>query len=68
MFYQHIADDRRSLGIDHRSARVPATYINIHRSRLLEDGYQQLSSLSPTAIKGTVRVKFINEQASGVRE
>ena len=32
------------------------------RSRLLEDGYRQLATLSPQLLKGIIRVKFINEQ------
>lgn len=31
------------------------------RSRLVENGYQQLASLSPLALKGMIRVRFINE-------
>ena len=28
----------------------------------MEDGYRQLASLSPQALKGTIRVRFVNEQ------
>ena len=34
----------------------------MHRSRILEDSYSQLNKLSAQALKGTIRVKFINEQ------
>lgn len=34
----------------------------MHRSRILEDSYQQLNKLSAQVLKGTIRVKFINEQ------
>lgn len=39
----------------------PSTLITIHRSRIVEDGYQQLARLSPNALKGLIRVKFIND-------
>ena len=58
-------EDRRSLGIadprDH-SARSPSTYITVHRGRILEDGFAQLSAISVDALKGNVKVKFMNEQ------
>lgn len=34
----------------------------MHRTRILEDSYQQLNKLQPQALKSTIRVKFINEQ------
>lgn len=37
------------------------TFITIHRSRIVEDGYQQLARLPPNALKGLIRVKFIND-------
>lgn len=39
----------------------PSTLITIHRSRIVEDGYQQLVRLQPSALKGLIRVKFIND-------
>lgn len=38
-----------------------STFITIHRSRIVEDGYQQLARLAPNALKGLIRVKFIND-------
>ncbi|KAK7079446.1 Ubiquitin-protein ligase E3B [Halocaridina rubra] len=32
------------------------------RARIVEDGYRQLASLTPQALKGLIRVRFINEQ------
>lgn len=32
------------------------------RSRIVEDGYRQLALLPPQALKGVIRVRFINEQ------
>lgn len=39
----------------------PSTLITINRSRIVEDGYQQLIRLPPHALKGLIRVKFIND-------
>ncbi|KAI9342736.1 hypothetical protein DFJ73DRAFT_797429 [Zopfochytrium polystomum] len=33
----------------------------IHRKRVLEDGFRQLSKLTPSQWKQTIRIKFINE-------
>lgn len=38
-----------------------STFITIHRSRIVEDGYQQLARLPSSALKGLIRVKFIND-------
>ena len=58
-----MTEDKERLGIkSSRSERQPATYITIHRPRILDDGYAQLSLLHTKALKGTVRVKFVNEQ------
>lgn len=60
-----VQEDRIKLGIPtNRSERHASAYIDIHRGRILEDGYMQLSGLSARAFKGTIRVKFINEQVS----
>lgn len=32
------------------------------RNRIVEDGYRQLAALPPQALKGVIRVRFINEQ------
>ncbi|XP_032802934.2 ubiquitin-protein ligase E3B isoform X2 [Petromyzon marinus] len=40
---------------------APITHITVRRSRMLEDGYEQLSRLPPNSLKGTIRVKFIND-------
>uniref|UniRef100_A0A915DWR5 HECT-type E3 ubiquitin transferase n=1 Tax=Ditylenchus dipsaci TaxID=166011 RepID=A0A915DWR5_9BILA len=45
------------VGADHST-----TVITVERSRIVEDGYRQLSSLPSQALRGTIRVKFINQQ------
>lgn len=63
VFQSLVIEDRAKLGIStSRSERSVTAYIDIHRQRILEDGYRQLSLLRPKSLKGTIRVKFINEQ------
>ncbi|XP_064392283.1 ubiquitin-protein ligase E3B-like isoform X2 [Halichondria panicea] len=62
VFMESINADKECLGLLEKSHRRPATYITIRRGRVLEGGYDQLSSQPVTAIKGTIRVKFVNEQ------
>ena len=63
IFHRRIDEEKERLGItSDPSGHPPATYITIHRARILEDGYIQLSLLTATALKGTIRVKFINVQ------
>lgn len=45
-----------------RGGSLPTTVITIERTRIVEDGYRQLSNLSSEALCGTIRVKFINQQ------
>lgn len=66
IFTERIHDDKQSLGFLDQSCQQPATYITIQRNRILEGGYEQLSSLSVRALKGVVRVKFVNEQVQYV--
>lgn len=58
-----MSEDKERMGIvSIRSSRNPATYITIHRKKVLDDGYAQLSLIHTNSLKGTIRVKFINEQ------
>lgn len=38
------------------------TWITVQRNRIIEDGFNHLSKLSPAALRSTIRVKFVNEQ------
>lgn len=64
LFRMLVRKDKEGLGIpstaNHSLSR--STGINIHRRRIVEDGYRQLGLFSPHALKGVIRVKFINEQ------
>ena len=62
IFYEYIKAEKMELGIQSGHSHTPATYITIHRSRLLESGFQQLSSIPALAMKGVIRVNFINVQ------
>lgn len=53
------------LGLTDRACGVGggrSTLVTVRRVRLVEDGYRQLGALPPRALKGTVRVRFVNEQ------
>ncbi|XP_037093426.1 ubiquitin-protein ligase E3B-like [Pollicipes pollicipes] len=63
LFRQEVTKEKLALGLTESAFTTPqSTLVTIHRSRLLEDGYRQLASLSPQLLKGIIRVKFINEQ------
>ncbi|KHN84762.1 Ubiquitin-protein ligase E3B [Toxocara canis] len=56
LFRKYIAAEKETL------EGAPNTMITVERTRLVEDGYRQLSMLSSNALKATIRVKFINQQ------
>ena len=64
IFQNRVMEDKKRLGIcrSHSGERKTSAYIDVHRRRILEDGYMQLSYLAPKTLKGTIKVKFINEQ------
>ncbi|MFH4976867.1 hypothetical protein AB6A40_003576 [Gnathostoma spinigerum] len=56
LFRKYIRNEKESLG------GSSSTMITVARTRVLEDGFRQLANLSSIALKGTVRVKFVNQQ------
>lgn len=63
LFRERVTSDKKELGIIRPGDRSPpSTYITIHRPRLLEDGHEQLATLTTKSLKSTIRVKFVNEQ------
>ncbi|CAG0904841.1 unnamed protein product, partial [Darwinula stevensoni] len=64
LFRKAVQEDKERLGLldSSPSHSCFSTVISVHRSSLVDDGYRQLSSLTPTALKGVIRVKFINLQ------
>uniref|UniRef100_A0A5S6QH07 Ubiquitin-protein ligase E3B n=1 Tax=Trichuris muris TaxID=70415 RepID=A0A5S6QH07_TRIMR len=61
LFRKYVAAERVSSTFIRQLDEQP-TVITVHRSRIVEDGFRQLSLLSGQILKGIVRVKFINEQ------
>lgn len=66
LFRRNVADEKVVLGLTERACSAPAgvrsTLVTVHRKRIVEDGYRQLAALPPRALKGVVRVRFVNEQ------
>ena len=63
LFRRKVAADKTALGLsDVEAAAARSTLITVHRSRIVEDGYRQLSTLNANSLKGIIRVKFINVQ------
>ncbi|CAK8692376.1 unnamed protein product [Clavelina lepadiformis] len=58
LFRSFISADRASIGITDEDI---SAHIRVHRSRLVDDGYTQLKTLSPASMKGVIRVKFVND-------
>lgn len=61
LFRKYISSDKQIIAMN-ETCIIQSTMITIHRSRIVEDGYQQLNSLPSQSLKGVIRVKFINEQ------
>ncbi|KAK7473434.1 hypothetical protein BaRGS_00035310 [Batillaria attramentaria] len=63
LFRKDVMKEKDTLGLTESVCASPqSTLITVHRSRIVEDGYRQLAQLPPRALKGVIRVKFINEQ------
>ncbi|KAK7087302.1 ubiquitin-protein ligase E3B-like isoform X2 [Littorina saxatilis] len=63
LFRKNVMKEKEALGLTESVCVSPqSTLITVHRSRIVEDGYRQLATLPPRALKGVIRVKFINEQ------
>ncbi|XP_061762489.1 ubiquitin-protein ligase E3B [Nerophis ophidion] len=62
LFRNIVTKEKESLGLVETSSASPhVTHITIRRSRMLEDGYDQLRRLPVNSIKGVIRVKFVND-------
>ncbi|GBP60512.1 Ubiquitin-protein ligase E3B [Eumeta japonica] len=62
LFRRAVADEKVVLGLTERACGGQSTLVTVRRARLVEDGYRQLAALPSRALKGVVRVRFINEQ------
>ncbi len=62
LFRRYISQDKSQVGVFQDASTGRSTLVTIHRSRIVEDGYRQLSILSPRDLKSVIRVKFVNVQ------
>lgn len=63
LFRKYVQNEKSILGLtDSVCISNSSTLITVHRDRIVEDGYRQLTMLSPHALKGVIRVRFINQQ------
>ena len=53
-----IGDEKLKYGYSGHSS----TLIKVHRKRILEDGFRQISAINSNCLKGVIRVGFVNEQ------
>ncbi|XP_072334953.1 ubiquitin-protein ligase E3B isoform X1 [Scyliorhinus torazame] len=61
-FRNMVTKEKESLGlVETTSASPHVIHITIRRSRMLEDGYEQLRRLPVNTMKGVIRVKFVND-------
>ncbi|XP_043571430.1 ubiquitin-protein ligase E3B [Chiloscyllium plagiosum] len=62
LFRNMVTKEKESLGLVETSSASPhVIHITIRRSRMLEDGYEQLRRLPVNTMKGVIRVKFVND-------
>lgn len=62
LFRRAVSDEKVVLGLTEQACGGRSTLVTVRRMRLVEDGYRQLAALPSRALKGVVRVRFINEQ------
>nr|CAD7199399.1 unnamed protein product [Timema douglasi] len=63
LFRRNVGNEKMVLGLTESACiSLQSTLITVHRNRIVEDGYRQLALLPPQALKGVIRVHFINEQ------
>ncbi|XP_004930382.1 ubiquitin-protein ligase E3B [Bombyx mori] len=62
LFRRAVADEKVVLGLTESACGGRSTLVTVRRARLVEDGYRQLAALPSRALRGCVRVRFINEQ------
>ncbi|KAL1483940.1 hypothetical protein MTO96_032867, partial [Rhipicephalus appendiculatus] len=63
LFRKYVTNEKTVLGLTESACALSqSTLITVHRTRIVEDGYQQLAMLPTQGLKGVIRVRFINEQ------
>ncbi|XP_078277449.1 ubiquitin-protein ligase E3B [Rhinoraja longicauda] len=62
LFRNMVTKEKGTLGlVETTSASPHVIHVTIRRSRMLEDGYEQLRRLPVNTMKGVIRVKFVND-------
>ncbi|XP_055603110.1 ubiquitin-protein ligase E3B [Uranotaenia lowii] len=63
LFRKFVQNEKAVLGLTESACASPSSaLVTVHRDRIVEDGYRQLAALPPHALKGVIRVRFINQQ------
>ncbi|XP_078045060.1 ubiquitin-protein ligase E3B [Augochlora pura] len=63
LFRKQVVNEKAVLGLTESACNSTlTTLIVVHRTRIVEDGYRQLAMLPSQALKGLIRVRFVNEQ------
>ncbi|XP_011210956.1 ubiquitin-protein ligase E3B [Bactrocera dorsalis] len=63
LFRKFVQNEKAVMGLTESACASPrSALIVVHRDRIVEDGYRQLAALRPHALKGVIRVRFINQQ------
>lgn len=66
LFRKYVQNEKSVLGMTDAacgaSIGISTALITVHRDRIVEDGYRQLAALPANAMKGVIRVRFINQQ------
>ncbi|XP_062543372.1 ubiquitin-protein ligase E3B [Armigeres subalbatus] len=63
LFRKFVQNEKAVLGLTESACASPSSaLVTVHRDRIVEDGYRQLAALPPHALKGVIRVRFVNQQ------
>ncbi|EDW80029.1 uncharacterized protein Dwil_GK12351, isoform A [Drosophila willistoni] len=63
LFRKFVQNEKAVMGLTESACASPrSALIVIHRDRIVEDGYRQLAAQPTQALKGVIRVRFINQQ------
>jgi ubiquitin-protein ligase E3 B len=62
LFRKNVQNEKGVLGLADSAYAPSSALVTVHRDRIVEDGYRQLAALPARALKGIIRVRFINQQ------
>lgn len=62
LFRKFVQNEKAVLGLTDSAYAPSSALVTVHRDRIVEDGYRQLAVLPARALKGCIRVRFINIQ------